>query len=189
MLFFHLEDVFDNPSGGGVVVLEPSDDFGVGFDGDPFRDQVFANHVDEGVPLMVFCMTAGGEAFRIEIGDAAELGDSLRNPICVGLFFVGVLEEFLGDRLGVDAARHEIVVSIAEHADDFGGEDFIEHGDDALAVSEVGPGDGALGHMLSGAFSDGFEVGLEGFFHGKGLWLVGVVEAYFFDDGEDVFHV
>ena len=63
-------------------------------------------------------MTAGREPLGIEVRRPAELRDPLRDPVRVALLLVGVLQELLSDRLGVDALRHEIVALVSEHAHD-----------------------------------------------------------------------
>src|ERR1700726_1641874 len=54
MLFLFGENAFHQPPAGWVVVGKVSDDFRIGFNGDPFRDQILANHVDQAFAFHIF---------------------------------------------------------------------------------------------------------------------------------------
>ena len=77
-------------------------------------------------PFDVFGVAALRQAVRRQIRFAAELDDAFGDLVGVALFLVRVCEKLLGDRLRVDAARHEVVTPIAQHANDLGGQRIVE---------------------------------------------------------------
>jgi hypothetical protein len=112
-------------------------------------------------------MASGRQAVGIEVWLAAQLYDTLRDQVGVSLLFVGVLQKLGRNTLGVDAASHEIVTLVAQHANNLGGQRFVQNLDDGVAVSGVPFGDRALFDMFPGALAQCFDVGKKRFFsHG-----------------------
>ena len=97
------------------------------------------------------------------------------------LLLLGVLEELVGHRLGVDALRHVVVVLVAERADDLGREHLVEHGehlrvvehdafvDFALLDRRVDEADHAEAFLVA-ALHRGFHVVGESGFEGHVVW-------------------
>ncbi len=75
-------------------------------------------------------------------------------PLLLG----GVLEELLGNRLGVDACRHEVVVLVAKDTHDLGRECFVQNGDDPFTIGAVGRGDRPGPHLLARIRSNLFDI-------------------------------
>jgi len=165
VLLLHRQDPFEHAAGGGVFLAEVADHLGVGVNGDPLRDQVLFDHVEEGVPLHVLGVAAGGEPFRAEVGFPAQLDDAGGDLIGVDLLLGGVLEELLGDRVGVDPFGHVEVPLVAQDADDLGGKRLVEQLDDGGSVGLVPFGDGPFLDVLAGPPAQLFDVGQE-VFHG-----------------------
>src|SRR4030095_4961766 len=160
MLFFLREDFCGDAAGRGVGVADVVDHLGVGLDGDALGDQIFLDHGGEvGEPdvlgggegragrgvvdVDLLGVGAGGQAIGVEVGGAAELDDALGELIGVGLLFLRVLEELLGDGLGVDAGGGEVVSAVAEDADDLGGKSGVEQLEDGVTVGGIAGGGGA----------------------------------------------
>ena len=78
------------------------------------------------VALDVLGVAASAQALGVEVRLAAELHDALRDQVGVRLLLAGVLEELVGDGLGVDARRHEVVALVAQDADDLGRERLVQ---------------------------------------------------------------
>ncbi len=70
----------------------------------PLGDQVFVDHFGQAVAGHVFGVAAVAHAQRVQVRLAAELHDALGDLVRMGLFLVGVLEEFLLDGLAGHAA-------------------------------------------------------------------------------------
>jgi hypothetical protein len=56
VVLFLLEDVFEEPSAGGVRGADPAEDFGIGPDDDALADEVLADHAPQ---ISVFGSEAG----------------------------------------------------------------------------------------------------------------------------------
>ena len=67
MLFFFLENIFDQVARDRIIVAQPPDDLRVGFNGDSLRDQIFADHLDERTALNVFRMAAGADCLAVNV--------------------------------------------------------------------------------------------------------------------------
>src|SRR4029453_7411712 len=95
-------------------------------------------------------MAAGHQPFGIEVRLASQLGDPFGGHISMSLLLIGVLQEFLGDRLGVNSGGHVVMTLVAQHADDFRGQNFIKYLNHCLPVCGVAASDGTLLHVLPG---------------------------------------
>lgn len=78
------------------------------------------------------------QPFQIEIGLALQLHDVGGDQGGVALFFGGVLQEFLRDRVGVDAAGHEVMPFVAQDAHQLGGQRFVQQLHHSGAVGLIG---------------------------------------------------
>jgi len=103
-------------------------------------------------------VTAAEQTLRREVGLTVELGDTRGNLTSVGLLLVRVLQELLGDRIGVDAGGHEVVALVAQHTDDLGGERFVEQLEDGITIRAITLGDRALLDVLPRALPQCFDV-------------------------------
>ena len=74
----------------------------------------------------------------------------------VGVLFLilGVIQEFFGDGIPLEAACGEVVVLVAQQADELGGECVVEDSDHALSVMSVGGRHGSEPHILLCAFTE-----------------------------------
>src|SRR5262245_11400441 len=106
-------------------------------------------------------MRPGGEPLRIHVGYPTELHDALGDGVGVLLLLLRVLEELVGYGLTVDAAHHEVVVAIAERADDLGGERIVEHLHHPRTVRDVCAGHRPAIHVLASAAANVGNVQLE----------------------------
>jgi len=159
VLFLRGQDAFQHPASGGIVLGDVADHLAVGVDGDPLGHQVLLDHVDEVVALDVFGVAAREEAFGVEVRLAPELVDALGDQVSMGLLLAGVLEEFRGHGLRVDARGHVVVPLVAKHAHELGGERLVEKTEDGLAVAAIGGGDGALLDVAARAPAELLDVG------------------------------
>src|ERR1700760_367542 len=64
-----------------------------------------------------------------------------------------MLLEFIGNALGVDAGGHEVMVHVAQHADDFGRQRFIQDFNGFIHIAFITFGYGAIFHLMNGALS------------------------------------
>src|SRR5262245_21383430 len=162
MLLLHREDALEHAARRRIVVREIPDHLAVAVDRDALGDQVLLDHVDQGASRDVLGMAPGGEPLRREVGLAAELHDARRDLVRVALLLVRVLEELGRDGLGMDAGRHEVVPLVPEHADDLGGQRFVQKLDHRLGVGAVTRRHRALADVLAGALPEGLDVRQEG---------------------------
>ena len=95
---------------------------------------------------------------RIEVGLAAELLNALGNLVGVLALGVGVLLEFVAHRHAVNAGRHEVVVHVAQHADNLRGQRLVQNRNSLLYVAFVGVGDGAFIDLLLGTSANLFYI-------------------------------
>src|SRR5262245_221023 len=144
------QDLFEQAARRWIVVPQVPNHLGVRLDGNPLGHQILANHRDEPFTLDVFRMAAGCQRLRVHIRLAAELSDPLGEPVRVDLLLIGVLEEFVHDRAGVDARRHVVVPLVAQDAYDLGRQRLVEDAQHRLAVCAVAVGHGTLLHVLTG---------------------------------------
>ncbi len=96
-----------------------------------------------------------GQQVRVELGFAAQLHDALGQFVGMFQFLVGVLQELIGGDAGFQAAGHEVVALVAQHADQFGGQRLIEQTQDLFAVGAVAFGHRAVFHILACPFAKG----------------------------------
>src|SRR4029079_6019274 len=138
------------------------DHLAVAVDSDALGDQVFLDHLLERVALDVLRVAARAQAFRREIGRAAELGDALGDLVGVLLLLVGVLQELRRHALGMDALRHVVMELVAQRADDLGGERLVEELQHHAAVGVVTGSHRPLGDVLPGTPTQRLDVGEKG---------------------------
>src|SRR5205085_12679061 len=77
VLFLVGQNLFHDAPARRIVIAQITDDLAVGINSDPFRNQIFTNHIQERIALHVLRMTAHLQAFGAEIGLTIELRDSL----------------------------------------------------------------------------------------------------------------
>jgi hypothetical protein len=153
------QDVLEDPPGGGIVRAEPLDDLGVGSDGDPFGDQVLAQHVLQVGALVVLGVAARQDAFRVVVRLALQLDDAGGEQVRVGQLFVGVHEQFGRDGLGRGRTLGgEVVALVAHPAHDLGRQCLVEDLDDPFTVGAVGGRDRALLDLGPRALAQGGDV-------------------------------
>ena len=87
--------------------------------------------------------------------------NTLSDGVGVGALGVGVLLEFAGDGAAVHAGRHEVMVHVAQHADNLSGQGFIQNIDGLVYVAAITLGDGAFFNLAGGALADVFYVANE----------------------------
>jgi hypothetical protein len=148
VLLLLLEDLLHQPPRGGVVVSEEADHLQIRLDGDPLRDQVLLDHVDERVALRILRVTSRKQAGRVEVRRAPELADAFGDAVGVHLLLVGVLHELVGDGLVVDPGGHVVVPAVAQRADDLRRQRLVEQADGRLHVAAVRRRHRALHHVL-----------------------------------------
>src|SRR6266571_7290422 len=69
-----------------------------------------------------------------------------------------MLQKFRGDTVSIDSRGHKVMASIAQDADDFCSESFVEDFDHSLAVGAVAFGDRASFNVLARALAQRFDV-------------------------------
>jgi hypothetical protein len=87
--------------------------------GESVREAVFVAVYMQANAELVMRSRSMGEVNYLSDGEirlAAELHDALRELIGMPLLLVGMDQELVGNALGVQAARHEMVATIAQHA-------------------------------------------------------------------------
>ena len=109
--------------------------------------------LDQRVARHVLGMAAAGEAVRREVGLAAELHDALGDLVGVRLLLVRVVEELLRDALRMNAARHEVVTPVAQHAHELGRERVVEQLEHDAAVGGIARRHRALVDVLARALA------------------------------------
>ncbi len=142
------------------------DDFGVAcsnFDRDALGDEILADHLGERGADAVLGMAAALERGGIEVGVAAQLHDAPGDLVGMLLLLLGMLEELGGRDLGAQAPRGEMVLAIAQHAHDLGGERGLQQLDHLLPVGAVAVGDGPLHDMLARPFAQRLHIREPGF--------------------------
>ena len=98
---------------------------------------------------------------RIEVGLAAELLNALGDLVGMLAFGVGMLLELVAHGHGVNAGRHEVVVHVAQHADNLGRQRVVQNRDGLIDVAFIGVGYRAFFNLLRGALTDFFHIGHE----------------------------
>jgi hypothetical protein len=158
VLLFFCEDLFQETAGGGIFFAKIADDLGIWFDCDAFSDKVLLDHLHERMSLNILGVTAHQQAFGTEVWRAIQLDDPFGYAVGVSLFFLWVLQKFLGDGLGVNPVCHVVVTLVAQHADDFGSQRFIQQSHRRLGIALIAFNYSALFDVLPGAASDFLDV-------------------------------
>ena len=122
VFFFLGQNILEDTPSGRVLLTDVLDDFTVAVDGDALGHQVLQHHLLQRIACHVLRVGVFGQVVRIEVRLAAQLHDALGQLVGVLGFLVGMLEEFIGSHAGLDAAGHEVVTLVAQHADQFGGQ-------------------------------------------------------------------
>jgi hypothetical protein len=159
VLLLDREDVFQHAARRGIGVADVLDHLAVAVDRDPLGDQVLLDRFLQRLADPVFRMAAAGDDVRVEVGLAPELHDALGDLVGVRELRIGVLQELGGDRARVDAARHEIVVAIAQDAHELGRQRLVQQLDHLFLVRAVVLGDGALLDMAPRLLAQRLHVG------------------------------
>jgi hypothetical protein len=94
----------------------------------------------------------------IELRLATQLHDALGQTVGVVGFLDGVFEEFVSGDIGFQAVGHEVVALVAQHADQFGRQRFIEQTQHFFAVGAVAFGHCAVFDMLPSALAQGLNI-------------------------------
>src|SRR5438876_4918949 len=144
VFLFVVQDFFHHHAGGRVIAAEVTDHVLIDLNDHTLGDEVFADHLGQALALNVLRGGALEQRTRIEIGLAAELLNALGDAIGVLAFAVGMLLEFTGHALAVHAGGHEVMVHVAQHADNLGGQGFVENRDGLLHIAFVAGGDRAV---------------------------------------------
>ncbi len=104
----------------------------INLDDDALGDQVFLDHVGEGLTFGVLRRRPLYQRSRVEIGLAAELLDAFGDFVGVFALGVGVFLELIAHGHGMNAGGHEVVVHVAQHANDLRSQRFVQNGDGLL---------------------------------------------------------
>ena len=83
MLFFLRQDVFEDASGGRVFFADVLNDLAVAVDGDPLGDQVFVDHLLEGIAGHVLGVGVFRQQVRVELRLTAQLHDAFGQSVGV----------------------------------------------------------------------------------------------------------
>ncbi|MOA52588.1 hypothetical protein D3C78_1759100 [compost metagenome] len=74
-------------------------------------------------------------------------------------FLGGVFEKLFGGHMGFHTIGHEVVALVAQHADQFGGQCFVEQADNFLPIGAVAFGHCTVLHVLPCPFAQGGYIG------------------------------
>ena len=154
VFLFVMQDFFHHHAGGRVIAAEVTDHVLIDLNDHTLGDEVFADHLGQALALNVLRGGALEQRTRIEIGLAAELLNALGDAVGVLAFAVGMLLEFIGHALAVNAGGHEVMVHVAQHADNLGGQSFVENRDGLLDIAFVAGGDRAVFNLIESAAAD-----------------------------------
>src|SRR4051794_685722 len=86
------------------------------------------------------------------------MNDALRNLIGMTLLFIGMLQKFRSDALGINAAGHKMMASVPQYTNDFSRQRFIQKLDYRLAVGTIAFGHSTILDVLPGAFAQSFNI-------------------------------
>src|SRR5579859_320846 len=159
VFLFHGQDFLEHPARGRILVAEVIDDFFVAVDRNTLRDQVLLDHVGQFLALDILRMTARAQPIRRQVRLAAELHYALRDAVRMSLFLARVLQEFCRYAVGADAAGHEVMTLVAQHAHDFGCKRFIADLDNGFTVCLVALGYRTLLDMTPRTLTQYLDVG------------------------------
>src|SRR2546429_2357613 len=161
VLFLRRRNLLQHRARGRIERREITDHLAIAVDGDPLRDEILLDHVDQRIPLDVLGVATRRKAIGGEIRCAAELDDALRNTVGVFLLLAGVLEKLRGDRSRMNASRHEVMALVAQHANDLGRQRGVEDLDRRFGVAAVAIGHSAAGDVLPRPLAQRLDVGQE----------------------------
>src|SRR5437016_2082577 len=142
------EDPLEKYPGSRIPVAEVAHHLTVGLDGDALGNQIFLDHVDQGLALGVLRGGPGADTVRIQVRLAAELIDPLGEKIEMLLFLLRVLSELFLDRLAGESGGADGVELVAENAHDLRGDRVVQEGDGVFHLAPVVLRDGAFAQML-----------------------------------------
>ncbi len=162
MFLFLCQDMFEDALGGGVAIADVVDHLAVAVDRNALGDEVFLDHVAQVLARFVLGVRALCQRVGIEVWFPAELHDAFGDLVGVLMFLLRVFEEFGLDRVGEHARRHEVMPVIAQHADPFRRQRFVQQLDDGRLVGAVGLGDRTSVDVLAGIAAQGGDVGEAG---------------------------
>jgi len=137
MLLFAGEDCFEHAVRGWILVADVSDHLAIALDRYSLRNQLFLDHVPEGIAFDVFRMAARSQPFWRKVRLPAKLDNALRDEVGMRHFLSRMLKKFGCDRRGVNTRGHEIVALVAQHTDQLGRERFIQDFDYVLTVGSI----------------------------------------------------
>jgi len=80
--------------------------------------------------------------------------NALGDHVGVLSFGIGVLFEFAGHRFAVHPRGHEVVVHVAQHADNLRSQSFVQDGNGFVDVAFVTLGDGAFFNLVFSTLAD-----------------------------------
>src|SRR5688572_4271327 len=103
-------------------------------------------------------MTSSEESLRRKVRCPAELHNSTRYPVGMGLFLVRVLKKLLGHALSTQTGGHKVVPFVAQYAYEFGGQSFIEQINDDFSIRFVAGRHRSVFHVLAGTITQSFNV-------------------------------
>jgi hypothetical protein len=92
----------------------------------------------------------------------AELHDSLRHLVGMGLLIGGVRQALLGHALRLDPRSQKAMALGAEHTDNFRGECLIEEPNHRVAIGPIPSRDGTVFDMLPRPGPEGLHIGHKG---------------------------
>jgi hypothetical protein len=119
----------------------------------------FLDHLRQRVAGHVLGVAALAQAVGREVGFTAQLHDACGQQVGVALLLVGMDQELGTHALPVDAARHEVVAPITQHAHDLGGQRFVQQLQHLASVGAVAGGHGTPFHVLAGLAAQGGDIG------------------------------
>src|SRR6185312_3581419 len=143
-----MQQLFQDHASGGIVIAKIADHALIDLDDDSLSDEIFADHVGQVFAFNVLGNRALQQVFGVEVRLAAELLDSLGQHIGVLAFCVSMVLELAGHSFTVDAGGHEVMVNIAQQANDFSSKRFIEDLNGFFDVPLVTLRDGAVFHFF-----------------------------------------
>ena len=159
MFFFDRQDRFHHPPRRRISIAEIADDVAIAVDRDALGDQILLDHVERASSPSTY--SAWLRLVRLsgaEVGFAAELDDAFGDLVGVPQLLVRVREELFGDGLRVDAARHEVVAPVTQHANDLGRQRIVEQLHHGVPVGCVALGYRAFFDVLARALAELLDV-------------------------------
>src|SRR5579885_3053336 len=120
-------------------------------------------------------MAPAQESLRRKVWLPAQLHNPLRDLVGMRLFLNGVLHELRLHPRGPNACRRKVMASIAEHADNLGGQRLVEQLTDCLRLLLISQRHCAILDLLTCTLAERFDVRQKRrsvllFFHMAPLW-------------------